>query len=408
MRAVFVNHCHPDTPHVCATRMREFAWALASRGHQIVLLTETLDGAPGELSPAVVAQEIRQHDFSTPYYLACPPSEMRAARTLRDGALPWGIRQLVILWLFFRHHGVFTDWLGGARPILETLASEFRPDLVWGTFGNTDCWNISRDLAHRAGCPWIADIKDPWQAFIPSPLRTRLARRYADAALMTVFSSTHAAAAEEYFPQTKQVIPSGLNPETISQAEVQSGDDDIWISLTGSVYTPENLTVLLGAITHWASGLDDATRAKITFHYAGAESESVEAQLGQLEAIVNTRVQERLAQQDYFDLLKSCRLNIYLTNQNTFHQKTLELLATGRPAVAFPAETHEATDIAEKYGSTLLSCASTDDIVRALGSVLSTPIGESDHSDIISVYSWDALASKLEEVFDSIHQNNSV
>jgi glycosyltransferase involved in cell wall biosynthesis len=402
VRAVFVNHCHPDTPHVCATRMREFAWAMARRGHQIILLTETLDGASGNLSPDAVAEEIRKHDFSSPYYLACPPSGVRAARMLRTGQLPWGVRQSVILWLFFRHHGVFTDWLEGVRQIRETLANEFKPDLVWGTFGNTDCWNISRDLAHQATCPWIADIKDPWQVFIPTLLRARLARQYADAALMTAFSNTHASAADVYFSQEKRVIHSGVDPQPIARAEVYSGDDDIWISLTGSVYAPDNTSTLFSAIASWAARIDDNTRSKVTFHYAGAEAEAIEAQLGQLKTLINTRIQGRLSQQDYFDLLKSCQLNFYITNKNTFHQKTLELLSMGRPVASFPAETDEALGIAKRYGSTLYSCSTASDVKCALDSVLSIPGTVDATTGMEAAYSWDALAGKLEDVFNAV------
>ena len=41
MRAVFINYCHPDTRHVCAVRLREFANALSQQGNRIVLLTAT-------------------------------------------------------------------------------------------------------------------------------------------------------------------------------------------------------------------------------------------------------------------------------------------------------------------------------------------------------------------------------
>ncbi|WP_096700113.1 hypothetical protein [Magnetospirillum sp. 15-1] len=49
MRAVFVSHLHPETNHVGAVRVREFAQAMARRGHRIVLLTQSLtprDPAP--------------------------------------------------------------------------------------------------------------------------------------------------------------------------------------------------------------------------------------------------------------------------------------------------------------------------------------------------------------------------
>ena len=42
MKIAIVNHVHPDTPHVSALRMREFARVLAGQGDRVVLLTGTL------------------------------------------------------------------------------------------------------------------------------------------------------------------------------------------------------------------------------------------------------------------------------------------------------------------------------------------------------------------------------
>ena len=59
MKLVLVNHCHPDRPHVCALRMREFARALARKGHQVVLLTGTLDDAPSPLVPSGIPAALK-------------------------------------------------------------------------------------------------------------------------------------------------------------------------------------------------------------------------------------------------------------------------------------------------------------------------------------------------------------
>ena len=42
MRAVFINHCHPEIDHVCGMRAGRFAEAMVANGHKIVLLTQTL------------------------------------------------------------------------------------------------------------------------------------------------------------------------------------------------------------------------------------------------------------------------------------------------------------------------------------------------------------------------------
>lgn len=72
MRIVFVNSCHPDTPHVCGLRARAFAEALTARGHQIILLTEPFEetGAGTELASG--PQMIKDHDWSEPCRISTP------------------------------------------------------------------------------------------------------------------------------------------------------------------------------------------------------------------------------------------------------------------------------------------------------------------------------------------------
>ena len=50
-----------------------------------------------------------------------------------------------------------------------------------------------------AGCPWVADIKDIWDVFIPGPFKLSLAQIYADAAALTTFSDFHRTRSTPYF-----------------------------------------------------------------------------------------------------------------------------------------------------------------------------------------------------------------
>jgi len=85
MRIVIVNHCHPETPHVCATRAREFAAALARRGHRVVLLTQNLAGAP----PVPPSEELLAgEDWSRPLWLSVEPRDAPLLAAQRRGDLP--------------------------------------------------------------------------------------------------------------------------------------------------------------------------------------------------------------------------------------------------------------------------------------------------------------------------------
>ena len=193
MRAVFVNHCHPDTPHVCAVRLREFANALAKQGHRIVLLTATLGPDDRVLTPVEVGAALETHDWSRPFLIACRPAPAPLTEALQEHDLMPGIRQMVVLWCFLAKGGVFWNWTAASEPLWPVLAESFRPDAVWATLGNLDALNIARGIAGIAGCPWVMDIKDPWRNAIPRALRAVIAGRYRDAAAITGIFDAHIA-----------------------------------------------------------------------------------------------------------------------------------------------------------------------------------------------------------------------
>ncbi|MHA1108506.1 MAG: hypothetical protein ACTSQV_05235, partial [Alphaproteobacteria bacterium] len=210
MRMVFVNQCHPDTPHVCAVRLREFAAAMARRGHRVVVLTETLQGKSGGDAGGDFAQRLAGHDWGAPLHMACGRARSPLLERLHQGELPCGLRQAVVAGHFVLRGGVFAHWNAGSGEAIAALAHSFRPEMVWATFGCTDAWNIARRLAAFAGCPWVADLKDNWENFIPFGLRRVMARRYGDAAHFTVLSEVHAEVAAARFGVSATVIYSGI------------------------------------------------------------------------------------------------------------------------------------------------------------------------------------------------------
>jgi len=69
------------------------------------------------------------------------------------------------------------------------------------------------------------------------------------------------------------------------------------------------------------------------------------------------------------DMLALCRramVNCYLTCDQTFHHKVVELLCCGRPILCFPADQAEALTLTQRVGGDLRSCTSPADIVNGL------------------------------------------
>jgi len=169
--------------------MREFAHAMATLGHEVILMTETMQGMKAETTPEQTREKILSHNFSLPLYLATEPKGHPLIKKPRDRKLPWGIRQSVVMWYLFYHKGVYTDLRTGSRLYLNPIAETFKPDLVWATFLNIDAWNIAIDLAKISGVPWVGDIKDSWGLYIPTLFQKFLANYFDTCLALSTFSN---------------------------------------------------------------------------------------------------------------------------------------------------------------------------------------------------------------------------
>ena len=366
MRFVLVNHCHPDTPHVCATRAREFAATLAAASHQVVLLTATLDGAPPERGTEALTERLAGHDWARPFRLACTPRPSSVLEVLRGGGIPWPLRKIGIGGYYLAMGGMFTDWREGSRPAWPVLAKTFCPDAVWGVFGNTDAWIIARAIARIADCPWVADVKDHWSTFIPSPLRAPLARRFANAAHVTAFSHGHVAKLAPWFSQPKTVVYSGIPDAFLKPPPDPRPPDGFRLVLTGGLYEDQSLDTLVEGMREWLSRLEPAERARASLIYAGTDRRRFEGAARSLKDLCRMESHDFLPLADWRKLMLSAHANIYVKSATGYHHKLIELLSADRPVLCFPGEEPEARGVAADVGGTLYSCDDRAALVAAL------------------------------------------
>lgn len=392
MRAVFINHCHPGVPHVCGLRAGRFAEALAARGHEIVLLSEVLHPGDFGLVPGDLPAALANHDWRLPFVLPCRPHGYERIVRARHGQLPEGWRQMVIAWSYAKHGGMFPDWQAGAASYFPILAETFRPDVVWGTFGNTDTWRLCQGLAARAGCPWVADFKDNWAAFVPSGLHTLMAARFGDAAGMTVYSCAHCDQADVLFPRTmKTVLYSGV--DAVGDVTPPSGGDAVTLTLTGSVYDQALLAELLAAVDTWAARHPSR---ETVLHYAGNDGEAVAA--ASLGCRYRLKLEGYLPQDELHALQSDASANLYVHNPRCLmHHKALELIAMGRPVISYPGETDEVKDLAAEVGGSLFAAANGQEAVEALAVAVDNPPPVPARSRR-EAFTWGHRAGVLEKV----------
>ena len=385
IRIVLVNHTHPADGHVSSLRMTMFASHLAARGNDVILMTAESPSRRSATPIGDLAAIIDGRTSASPLHLEITPRAAPVVTAAREGKLPFGIRQAVIGYQYLVHSGVFPDWRRGVQPYIPVIAEAFRPDVVIGTFGNTDTWSIARSLARKADCPWIADLKDNWQAFLPRGLAAPIAARYADMAHMTAYSDSHLAHACRWFAADKTVVYSGFDHLAISGNNVAAGDR---ISLIGSVYDDANIETLLRGM---ALRRDQAT----VLTYAGRDGARLRSVAEKIDAPVRIDDKGQLDPASVGDLLATSLCNAYIVNPSSlFQQKLLELLAAGRPVIAVPGESAEAHGIATRTGGNLIDCRTPQDVATALDEISASP-GATTPADF-DTYSWDAQSDKLE------------
>lgn len=403
MRIVLVNHCHPDTPHICATRLREFADALAARGHRVALVTEPLRGGAKPPSARDIAEMLKAGAEPSPMIVATPPRRWNILAALRRGLWPWGIRQALIAYYYLRYGGLNADWRRGARPYVAMLAADFKPDIVLGSFGSVDCWQLAQDIARAAHCPWVGDIKDFWGSFIPGSLRNRLATRFRDAAAWTALSQTHADASRQWFGPQIDIVYSGFDANSIRRDSPVAPDDTLLLTLTGSVYGGKSLKPLFEALASWANGKPEEFRKRLLFIYRGNAQFEVGAALARAKLPFEAKSGSFIPIEELQDLHQIAFANLYVTSARTFHHKTIELLSARRPILAFPPDHTEASDLADLAGGSFHNCRSAAHIAESLDEALAqydTP--DQPVSEELERLSWAAQAAELERVFERV------
>lgn len=389
MRLVFVNHLHPDEPLVGATRLREFTLAMAGRGHQVVLLTAARDGGEGD-SPEGLAGRLARHDWSRPLFAAGRRQPWPVLDSLRRGSLSRPLRMAIIAGLYLGRGGVFPDWGGGAAPLLPVLAREFGPQATWGTFGNTEAWIIARRLARLAGCPWVMDVKDKWDTFIPGPLRGLLARRFGDAAAMTALAGSYLDHVRHRFACSGTVVYSGV-PVSMLAARAEGGAE-ARLTLAGSTYSAATLDAVIEGIRTWAG-------PEVTFTYAGADHARVAEAARVLDCRLDIRRQVPLEELAVLQRRSFANLYCCVGDHDRFHHKLFELLCADRPIICLPFDGPEAVGIAARTGGDFTGCAEPGEVASALAAAWEKrrrPVATKRAA--LAEFGWDGQAAILERV----------
>lgn len=404
MRLILVNRCHPLKSHVCAVRARGFAHGLAGLGHQIVLVTQTLDDQESSATLADLPAAMAAHDWSQPFILACAPTAMPWLVAARNGRLPKLARKIILGASYFLRSGVYSEWSRATRPYWPLLARHFNPQAVWGTFGDTDAVLIAQGIARQARCPWVFDMKDPWRVFIPFPFRRLLAKRFADASAFSTLSQAHGAEIDHWFDRGNTVVYSGIDRSLLPPMPEAPRLRSPKLVLIGSLYRQEHLDQILQGVAQWAETLDPDARTQASLVYAGAEIETLRRQTGSFPIRVETPGWVDFAGLRH--LAADATALLYVRSiAALFQQKGLELAALDRPILCLPREGEETTVQLSELGARFFSCSDASAVAQSLHDIHERPVPGGCDRRALAAYSQDSLSVRMEALFQHLLSN---
>ena len=400
MKALFINYAHPDIKHISGVRLRRFAEEMANFGHQIVLLTSTEGAESLEVeNPGAVMTRMGAHDWSKPFHIACKADTSRILRGVRNGKLPRPVRIPVIAYSYVFRSGMFWDWVENTKAFWPIFAKKFDPDMVFPTFGNIDSLYVAKKIAGIAGCPWVMDIKDSLEIFIPLIFHGIVRHRFKNVSGITLNAKMRQNESIKWFANGKmpKVIYSGIE-NNLSKQYLCPNKNACRISFIGS-FIPEYMVDFLKILNEW---IKTHKSKNILLRYAGAMAilfkKLVEENCTEFGES-NLDIQNYLKGNAFEAYCSKADINAYIWDQKTFHHKTLELFSRGRPVLTYPGETEEAKQLAIDAGAELICCTSKKGLLAAFDDIFSRKSETLHRLDTqkLKRFTWENQARELEK-----------
>jgi hypothetical protein len=303
----------------------------------------------------------------------------------------------------FSSGGVKGRWVRNAVHDVKQHLMDFRPDIVWCTFGMMEAVFAARRIARDAPCPWILDIKDNWELFVPSGMRRLMVWRTRGWAAVTTNAGFTAARTIRWQRTGSEVIYSGVEDAFFRvEASAFEGPSAIDIVLAGSLYFATHLGAVLNGIAQWFNSLPMNERCQVTIRYAGGDVALFEQMVKKTVPHLRAEALGYLPIQEFAHLCRRSNVNIYLAHPAGFHHKLLELLACDRPILVCPAESEESKNLAREHGGELIEAATESDVAERLSRIIrdsgNRGLRVTSAANRIHRYTWRQQARLMEAV----------
>jgi glycosyltransferase involved in cell wall biosynthesis len=396
VRLVFINTTHPSTPHISGVRAWRFSEELARSGHQVVLIC-----AARESGHTANGNDLDKHDWRKPYVLACDPGGTNRAW---GNKLPVPVRKAVTGFRMLLYGGEMTWWTEEAETAALRLFENFHPDVIWATFGRMEAVVVARRIARAARCPWVLDIKDNWELYVPAGLRGLMAVRTKGCAAVTANSCFNKHKARIWQGAEATVIYSGVDSAFFGDRTRRVSDPGHFrINLIGCLYHSDRLGEFFRGVNHWVGGLDSQERNKPQIYYIGGDIDLFREIASRVHPAIEVGTTGYISVSEMARHCRHAALNVYITHGANFHHKLLELLSCGRPVLAYPTESEESRVLARHVGGELLTPATPAAVASELARLHERwRVGDLNEPPLESAreFSWAAQSARLEKVLE--------
>ena len=404
MRLLFVSEVHPGTPHISAVRLWAFACELVKRGHQVVFVTRPaqIQGAGTSAGPA--APLVEQQDWRQPLVIELPTPSAASTSPRPPISI---LRRIRTAWNLLVRGGPHWQWSEAVASHAAKIAADVRPELIWTTFGHTSNLMAARALARAAKCPWVLDVKDNWELYVPKGLRRLMAWRTRGWSAMTANAEFTQTLARRWQGKEATVVYSGVDAAFMQTDAGSAGPvQELAVNLIGGLYDRARLREILGGLADWMAGLAEAERARVRIRYLGGDTEIFHQAAAGIVAQNYLEVPGYVAISEMARLCRLALANLYVRHDGGFHHKLLELLACGRPAAVYPRESEESWALVERTGGRLVEVSSRGEVSGTIarihresrdGGIKDAPLASAEFP-----YTWANLAVGLEAVFASV------
>jgi len=315
MNILMINGTHPETAHISSVRASRFAVELTRMGHHCVLICPPLPGRE-----ARTPEPITEHEWSAPHVIeaADPAPTARSSIGTLASLVRYGGRRA----------GFHRNVVARGRA----LASDFRPQIGWSTFGTLEGVAALRTLAHEQCFPWIFDDKDNPDIYVPRIMRMPLALRLRGYAALHANSVLHAEAAKRWLGRDAEVIYSGVDP-CFFEPQLAPFPARRYVTLIGSLYHRETVAEIVGAVADYN---DTNASPPLGIVHLGTQGGWLANDRGvpvEAPGYVPVTEMARICQHSI--------ANLYVFLGRTFHHKLFELFACKRPTIAYGGELPE-------------------------------------------------------------------